>query len=200
MMVATETLYFRVTLLQSGSLTRVSPGEQMFGFLNAIYRDYKNGCPPEVMEQWRNYCLSTKFHFRVVDTDDEAHLMMLQYRQDVKADKLGMAHTLLQTISDIFAFRARKPRMSVDALASEYAKLKWVGEDDDIPTSPQFIKSALFVHDRMLPVPTIKTLLVKAQEGEKNPFDKITKLKVICHATTQNDQLEWVLEMLLACT
>ena len=94
--------------------------------------------------------------------------MMLQYRQDVKADKLGMAHTLLQTIHDVAALRSQKPRMSVDSLAGEYAKLNWVEEDDsDIPTSPTFIKSALFIHDRMLPVQAIKNLLVKAQEGHK---------------------------------
>ena len=98
--------------------------------------------------------------------------MMLQYRQDVKADKLGMAHTLLQTTHDVAAFRSRKPRMSVESLAGEYAKLNWVEEDDsDIPTSPQFIKSALFIHDRMLPVQAIKNLLVKVQEGQKQkPF------------------------------
>ena len=172
----------------------------MFGFLNAIYRDFKNGCPPEVMAQWRAYCLSTKFHFRVIDNDDDAHLAMLQYRQDVKADKVGMAHTLLQTIHDVVAFRTRKPRMSVESLAGEYAKVKFIEEDVlDTPTSVEFIKRALFIHDKMLPVKAIRDLLVQAQEGEKkNPFDKITKLKVICHATEDEGQLQFCLELLLA--
>ena len=112
--------------------------------------------------------MSTKFHFRVIDNDDDAHLAMLQYRQDVKADKVGMAHTLLQTIHDVVAFRARKPRMSVESLAGEYAKVKFIEEDvADTPTSVEFIKRALFIHDKMLPVKAIRDLLVQAQEGEK---------------------------------
>ena len=96
-----------------GSLARVSPGEQVFGFLNAIYRDFKNACQPDVMEQWHAYCLSLPFHFRTVDNDGDAHLMMLQYRQDVKADKFSMGHTLLQTVYDVAASRDRKPKKSM---------------------------------------------------------------------------------------
>ena len=98
----------------TGKLARVSPGEQAFAFMNAVYRDYKNGASEEVMRQWLRFMLSAPFCFRVIESDDEAHKVMLQLRQDVKADKVGLAHTLLQSIYDVISFKERKPRWSLE--------------------------------------------------------------------------------------
>jgi len=184
----------------TGHLPRVSPGEQVYAFIHAVYRDYRAAASEDVMTAWRDFALSVPFFFRTIDSDDEAHKLMLQLRQDIKADRVGMAHTLLQTICDVVAFRDRKPKWSIDKLAEEYSSIKWVEEDDgdESPKSAHFVRSALKIQNQILAVPRLKEIVVEAQEWDRrNIFDKLSKLLSICRAAPDPDDMAWVMGMMM---
>ena len=186
----------------SGTLSRLSPPELVLAFLKAVVRDFKSGCPPEVMQQWANYALTAPFQFQIMENDEERYFASIQFRQDIVADKIGMALTPIQSIFDVAAFRKKHKGLNAKEIAAMYQEhVRFVGEEDERPSSPAFCENAHTIYSRMLTVPAVTKLLVDAQEADKiNPLDKTSKLLAVCRNASTQETLIWCLQMLFDIT
>ena len=183
-------------------LVRVSPPEIIHALVMAIYRDFQDGVADDVMQGWRKCVLSCPMVFKNLDSEDDKHWRLLQERQNSVADAAGMKHTPLQMIADIVAYRKRKSagnsNMSAADVAEAYKKnVNWAGDAEDKPISFSFVDSCLTVHDRLLSIPAVRSLLYDCQEADMpNPFDKIGKLQAVVSKAQTEECITWSMEML----
>ena len=186
----------------SGALPRLSPPELNLAFLKAAIRDFKSGCQPEVMKKWAEYARSVPFQFLVLENDDARYFASLQLRQDIVADKISMSLTPIQAIFDVTAFRKKHKGLNSKEIAAMYKEhVRFVGEEEERPSSHNFCENAQTIYSRMLAIPAVSKLLVDAQEAEKkNPLDKTSKLLVLCRGCPTEEELTWCLDMLFDLT
>ena len=61
------------------------------------------------------------------------------------------------------------------------------------------MKNALNVHDRMLAIPKIRSLVIAAQESQThaNPFKKMGQFNAFLHKAVTPERIEWSLELLM---
>ena len=185
-----------------GKLPRLSPPELVLAFLRAVIRDFKSGCPPDVMKEWANYALTAPFQFKILENDEARYFASIQLRQDIIADKTGMALTPIQAIFDVAAFRKKHKGAKAKDIALLYEKhVRWAGEEDERPSSQTFCENAHTIYLNMLTVPAVCKLLVDAQEAtKKNPLDKTSKLLAVCRNAATQETMIWCLEMLFVRT
>ena len=193
-------------LNHKGELERISPPEPFICLIRTIYDAWKKGADDDTMQKWRRTCLTQTAIFKIIETNDDKYFEQMQSRQDVIASYLAIKRTIIQEIKEVVAFRNRKNKnMTATEVCNLYkaSKVKWAGstddEQDERPTSLNFVESALSISDRMLSIPAIEKMLVASQENttKPNPFDKMSKLSAILHKAVTADRAEFSIELLL---
>ena len=186
-----------------GSLIRVSPPEMVHAMIIAMHADFTNGGDETTMGAWRAAVLSTDFEFRFIESEDAQHFSCLQDRQDAHANYKGLRLSTIQSIFDVAAFKERKERssgkLSAADIAAAYMKhVTWAGNPEEAPCTTAYVDSALTVHKRMLSMPAIRTVLLRAEEHDMPNFlDSIVKLQAIVSKASTDTDILWTVTLLL---
>ena len=183
------------------SLIRVSPPEMVHAMVIAMHADFTNGGDETTMGAWRAAVLSTDIEFRFIESEDAQHFACLQDRQDAYANYKGLRLSTIQSIFDVAAFKARKERasgkLSAADIAAAYMKhVTWAGNPEEAPCTTAYVDSALTVHKRMLSVPAIRTVLLRAEEHDMPNHSTVKLQAIVSKASTETDIL-WTVTLLL---
>ena len=190
----------------SGKLERISPVEFTYAFLLAVQRDIEAG-DKTVIEGWRNAMLCTSFLFKIVDGDGSKYFSSQQLRQDVGANYVGCRQTAIAKIYDVVKFKNRKQRAGQTLNAEEIAKAyrenvqyaKVDGGENDNPASKTFVSEALSVHNRLLKLTRVQSVLLAADDDPtfQNPLDSVGKLYIVASKAKEPHLIEWAVAQLL---
>ena len=93
-------------LENKGRLRRVSPSEPVHAMIMAMYRDIQAG-DENVIEAWRDVCLSTCMVFERCENNDDFHWKHLQLRENPGIDFELVRQSSLQRILDVMNFQSR---------------------------------------------------------------------------------------------
>ena len=151
--------------------------------------------------------LCTSFLFKIVDGDDSKYFSSQQLRQDVGANYVGCRQTAIAKIYDVVKFNNRKQRAGQTLNAEEIAKAyrenvqyaKVDGGEKDNPASKTFVSEALSVHNRLLKLTRVQSVLLAADDDPtfQNPLDSVGKLYIVASKAKEPHLIEWAVAQLL---
>ena len=119
----------------------------------------------------------------------------------MEEDYTTLRQTALQSIFDVVYMKKRiearsASQVTAKQLADVYATKLVAMSSETCATkkfSDSFIDVAVTVYDRMLRIPTVKAILLEADNAQTNPFDCHTKLQTIISKSGAPDMIEWTL-------
>lgn len=162
----------------------VTPQELRIAFINAIARDISNEVEDETLAEWRAHALSCPFEYRLLDSDEDVIRAARQIREDVSQQHVTLRLSAVQQIFEVIHFKKRKEqtlgKMTAKQVATLYSEnMRFADTTEQITES--FIDMALTVNSRLLEIPTVCDIVLKAESqfGVNTPFNGITKLQTI---------------------
>ena len=183
----------------NGKCLRLTPPELLLAYFEAIAMDLKTGDEAR-LQQWRSTMLCCPCMFKVCQSDDEQHKMMLHQREDMAQNYQSMRLTAVQKMYDIIALKERKERttgkLGAEKLQMYYEEgVKFAQSSEKL--THEFIDNALTVFNRLMCIPRCKELVFQMEQlGLQNPLDSIYKLQKIVVKGGTPDRIEWAMEMI----
>ncbi len=185
--------------LMTHSAKMVSAPEMLFAFIEAVREDIKKA-DDTLLAKWRDAMLSTPVEYCCVTTTDEAHIMSVQYREDLSQAYASLRYSAIQKMYDIKDVMDRKTATtgatSAKAVAAYYQGIHYSENSERVTF--EFVDCALTVLRRMVCIPRCTILLSELEEeGCANPLDSIYKLHKIVTRAQSADKIEWTLELMI---
>jgi len=182
------------------SLRLASPPELVFAYISAIGRDLKKD-DDELLAAWRQTMLCVPCLFKIVVSDDDRHLMMVQFREDLSQNYATMRFSAVQKMFDVKSVMDRKAGSTGGVTVSDVAKYYQDGvrfaEGSDVITA-EFVDCAMTVLRRLMATPRCSELIMSMEElGAQSPLDSIYKLQKIVSRAQSPTKIEWCLELMI---
>jgi hypothetical protein len=122
--------------------------------------------------------LTVSFHFKVLEGEEPRFWEAVKLREQFVVNFSAMARTAVQRMYEVMGFKVRQEQrsgrtMNAADLALMYKKGELAADSEQI--TEDMARNIISVHNDMLSVGTIRTLLLQADEqwGQKSPFNSV---------------------------
>ena len=208
-------------LQHQGALQKVSPGEPIYAFLQAVRSDIDALNQAEAvddklkdkatiqnlqgrLQKWKQAMLTSTGLFVVLATADDKWWYEHNLREEIATDFRTMARTTFQKICEVLKLRAMMVQqhgpsaVTQKFLAKLYEQKAKMSQGSE-PVTEGFIRQVTAINECLFsscPVALDCIRDLDARYGVDNPLNGITKLHSIAKAARATEELEWLTKSL----
>lgn len=206
-------------LQHQGALQKVSPGEPIFAFLQAVRDDIdaladvasEEGSDArkhqahleERLQSWKQAMLTTTGLFVHLASADDKWWFEHNLREEIASDFRTMGRTTFQKICEVLKYRSLMVQQHGAAnvtqkfLANVYAEKAKMSQGSE-PVTESFVHMTTFINETLFTCPEALECIrdLDARYGIENPLNGVTKLHAIAKASRDTDDLEWLAKSL----
>lgn len=206
-------------LQHQGALQKVSPGEPIFAFLQAVRDDIdaladvasEEGSDArkhqahleERLQSWKQAMLTTTGLFVHLASADDKWWFEHNMREEIASDFRTMGRTTFQKICEVLKYRSLMVQQHGAAnvtqkfLANVYAEKAKMSQGSE-PVTESFVHMTTFINETLFTCPEALECIrdLDARYGIENPLNGVTKLHAIAKASRDTDDLEWLAKSL----